>query len=72
MLFRAERRDVQSRDDRRLVWRELAIGGLEVHSISAGDSGLMLVEPHVRRLAERLGACLERAQAASSEGRAHT
>jgi amino acid adenylation domain-containing protein len=72
VLFRAERRDVQSRDDRRLVWRELAIGGLEVHSIAAEDSGLMLMEPHVRPLAERLGACLERAQAVSSEGRART
>jgi thioesterase domain-containing protein len=72
VLFRAEERDVQGRDDRRLVWRELAVGGLEVYNIAAEDSGLMLVEPHVRPLAERLGACLQRAQAAFSEGRART
>jgi amino acid adenylation domain-containing protein len=65
VLVRADGRDVQSRDDRRLVWRELAIGGLEVHSIAADDSGLMLVEPHVRLLAQQLGACLERAQTAA-------
>jgi amino acid adenylation domain-containing protein len=70
VFFRAEGRAVQSRDDPRLVWRELATGGIEVHGIAAEDSGLMLVEPHVRLLAEQLGACLDRAQAAFFEERA--
>ena len=61
VLFCAEEREIKDRDER-LAWRRLATEGLEVYSVPGADSGLMLVEPHVRVLAEQLRVCLERAQ----------
>jgi thioesterase domain-containing protein/acyl carrier protein len=54
VLFRAEERRVAAEDDRRLLWRQLISGGLEIHSLPGADSGLMLNEPGVRMLAEQL------------------
>jgi hypothetical protein len=71
VLFRAEGRKVAADDDRRLAWRQLTGGGLEIHTVPGDDSGLMLVEPHVRVVAEQLKACIERARtSASPPGRA--
>jgi aspartate racemase len=66
LLIRAEDRRVTTEDDRRLLWRQLISGGLEIHSLPAADSGLMLIEPSVRMLAEQLKICFEVA-AASAE-----
>jgi aspartate racemase len=53
-------RDVSSRQDARTVWREYALGGVELHSLPVEDSGQMLVEPYVRDLAGYLTAYLQR------------
>jgi amino acid adenylation domain-containing protein len=63
VLFRARRSD--SADDY-AQWRNLAEGGVEVHTVSGDNSGLMLVEPHVQVVAKELKGCLERARSASS------
>jgi amino acid adenylation domain-containing protein len=62
VLVRAEGRSVDARDDRRLSWRQLITGGLEIYTMPGDDSGLMLTEPHVQVLARQLKACIERAQ----------
>jgi thioesterase domain-containing protein/acyl carrier protein len=49
-------------------WRELAEGGVEVHTVPGDNSGLMLVEPHVQVVVAELKACLERARSTSSTG----
>jgi amino acid adenylation domain-containing protein len=59
VFVRAGERRVAALDDRRLAWRSLSAGGLEIHTVPAEDSGLLLVEPHVHALAEILRACLE-------------
>jgi amino acid adenylation domain-containing protein len=41
-------------------WKELAVGGLEIHNIPGDHLGI-LQEPHVRILAEKLGACIDQA-----------
>jgi amino acid adenylation domain-containing protein len=41
-------------------WRALAGGGIEVHEIPGSHLDI-IKEPHVQELAEKLGACLERA-----------
>ncbi len=46
--------------DPKLGWEELATGGLEIHKIPTYPGG-MLVEPFVQSLAEKLGACIEKA-----------
>lgn len=61
VLFRAGEREVSAPDDRRLAWRGLVTGDLEVYTVPGGDSGRMLVEPNVRILATELRACMERA-----------
>lgn len=63
VLFRAEGRVVAATDDRRLAWRQLTTGGLEVCTVPGDDSGTMLEEPHVRMVASHLKEHLERAQA---------
>jgi aspartate racemase len=45
-----------------LSWGELAAGGLECHEVPGTHLG-MLQEPHVQVLAEKLKACLDKAQA---------
>jgi aspartate racemase len=66
LLIRAEDRRVTTEDDRRLLWRQLISGGLEIHSLPAADSGLMLIEPSVRMLAEQLKICFEVASASAA------
>ena len=58
-LFRAAEAAAQPPDPT-FGWRGLAAGGVEVHEVP-GDHDTMVREPHVRVLAERLGAQLERA-----------
>jgi amino acid adenylation domain-containing protein len=62
VLFRAEGRPLGAKEDRRMAWRELALGGLEVYTMPGDDSGLMLAEPHIRTVAGQLERCLERAR----------
>lgn len=50
-----------SSPDRRMAWRELATGGMEVHLVP-GDHNTMIKEPHARVLAEKLHDCLQKAQ----------
>jgi amino acid adenylation domain-containing protein len=71
VLFRAEGRKVVPAADRRLAWRDLVTGGLQVYSAPGDDSGLMLQEPHVRVLAAQLKMCIERARTSGSPPR-HT
>jgi len=65
VLFRAEGRKVGADDDRRLAWRQLAAGGVEVCTVPGDDSGTMLEEPHVRVVASRLRDYLGRWPASS-------
>src|SRR5207245_2259140 len=44
-----------------LGWGQLALGGLEIHEVS-GETDMMFTEPHVRVLADRFRACIERAR----------
>jgi amino acid adenylation domain-containing protein len=60
VLFCAGGREVPAGQDYRLGWRELVTGGLDVHTVPGGDSGLMLAEPNVRQVAEILKGCLDR------------
>ncbi len=53
--------DLSFREHPTLGWDEHADGPVEVHDVP-GDHITMLVEPHVRVLAERLGECLERVE----------
>jgi amino acid adenylation domain-containing protein len=62
VLFRAQGRQVAGEKDRRLAWRQLTLGGLEVYDVPGGDSGLTLKEPNVRVLARQIEACIKRAQ----------
>ncbi len=54
--------DVSSCRDPQLGWGKLAAGGLECHEVPGTHLG-MLQEPHVQVLAEKLTACLDKAQA---------
>jgi thioesterase domain-containing protein/acyl carrier protein len=64
LVFCAEGRRALAALDRRLAWRDL-VTGMEVYTVPGNDSGLMLVEPHVRVLAEQLRAHLSMDAAAS-------
>ena len=59
-LFWADESPVGS-NDRRLAWRNFTTEGLDLHVVPGGHSS-MLTEPHVKVLAEQLGACLDAAQ----------
>ena len=50
VFFRAEGRRVTAHQDRRLAWRQLITGDLDVQTVPGDDSGLMLAEPHVQVL----------------------
>jgi len=67
-LFWANETSVPAYADTRLGWGEVAADGLEVHVVP-GDHGTMREEPHVGILAEKLTACLHRAQATATSGR---
>jgi thioesterase domain-containing protein len=60
-LFHAEERSLSSENPYE-TWKALALGGLEVHEVPGGH-GSVINEPAVTFLAEKLKACLERAQA---------
>jgi len=66
VFFRAEGRRVTAQQDRRLVWRQLISGDLDIQTVPGDDSGLMLMEPHVQVLAHELKIRIERAMAATS------
>jgi hypothetical protein len=55
----AERKYARGKDTR-LAWRELADGGIDICVVPGGDSGLTLVEPNVRTLAEQFRLRLNR------------
>ena len=65
VFFRAEGRRVTAHQDRRLAWRQLITGDLDIQTVPGDDSGLMLAEPHVQILARELKARIEREAAAS-------
>lgn len=65
-LFHAEERSLSSENPYE-TWKTLALGGLEVHEVPGGH-GSVINEPAVTFLAEKLKACLERAQAEHLEG----
>ncbi len=58
LYITAQGRDVSSIQDTRPVWQEYAIEGMEVYSLPAENSGLMLTDPHVQVLAKYLTAHL--------------
>jgi amino acid adenylation domain-containing protein len=60
-LFHAEEKSLSSENPYE-TWKTLALGGLEVHEVPGGH-GSIIDEPAVTFLAEKLKACLERAQA---------
>jgi amino acid adenylation domain-containing protein len=60
VFFLAEGRRVIAHQDRRLAWRQLITGDLEIQTVPGDDSGLMLAEPHVQVLARELKARIER------------
>src|SRR4029077_198206 len=62
VLFRASRKSLRGTHDPYAGWKELALGGLEIHEISGDHVGIVL-EPQVRILAKHLRHCIDRAQA---------
>jgi aspartate racemase len=62
VLFRASRKSLRGTHDPYAGWRELALGGLEIHEIPGDHVGIVL-EPQVRILAKHLRHCLEQSQA---------
>jgi aspartate racemase len=54
VFFLAEGRRVTPHQDRRLGWRQLIAGDLEIKTVPGDDSGLMLAEPHVQVLAREM------------------
>jgi amino acid adenylation domain-containing protein len=62
-LFRARRQPPRYPRDPYLGWGELAGGGIEIHEVPGYHISL-IGEPHVRILAEKLKACLQRDQVA--------
>ena len=60
-LFIVSRPRVRRAPDRRLRWAALASDGAEVYIIP-GDHHALLREPNVRILAEKLSACIRRAE----------
>jgi amino acid adenylation domain-containing protein len=59
VFFRAAERQVSADDDRRLDWRHLIAGRLDVRTVPGEDSGLMLSEPHVQVLGREIKMCIE-------------
>jgi acyl transferase domain-containing protein/thioesterase domain-containing protein len=59
-LFRCKTRSLGDHPDYLMGWRHLAKGGVHVEEVP-GDHVTMLEEPHVRVVAEKLGACVKRA-----------
>ena len=63
-IFRGVRRGVFDGNDELLGWGGLAAGGIDVQDVT-GSHQDMLSEPNVRMLADKLQACLDRAQEAN-------
>jgi thioesterase domain-containing protein len=61
VLFRATKLSVAHAYDSELAWRGLARGGLIIHDMP-GDHVVMMTEPNVRTLADKLNACLNNAE----------
>ena len=59
LVLAADRRYTRG-SDRRMAWRELATGGADICVVPGADSGLTLVEPNVRTLAEEFRVRLRR------------
>ena len=64
-LFLPSKKSLRSAEDPQGGWGEWAAGGLEVHNVP-GDHLGMMVDPNARHLAEKLRACLEKAQSKDS------
>jgi thioesterase domain-containing protein/acyl carrier protein len=62
VLFRASKKSLRGVDDPYAGWKNLAIGGLEIHEIT-GDHVGIVTGPRARILARHLEAHLEQAQA---------
>jgi amino acid adenylation domain-containing protein len=60
-LFQADEPVGEAPQDSTLGWGQLAAGGVEIH-VTPGNHYTMIREPHVQALAQRLRACLARAQ----------
>jgi hypothetical protein len=54
--------------DRRMMWRTLAAGGIDICVVPGADSGLTLIEPNVHTLAEEFRVRLKRARDAALVG----
>jgi aspartate racemase len=65
-LFRSIERPTRKYYEPLLGWGELASGGVEVVEVP-GHHKTMILEPYVRFLAEKLRACLDKAQAEESQ-----
>jgi aspartate racemase len=65
-LFQARLRSPRVYSDPQGGWGEAALGGVEVYEVP-GDHTSVIEEPHVRVLAEKLKACLDKAIADNSE-----
>jgi thioesterase domain-containing protein len=61
IIFRSLVRGFTSDTDEQNGWGGLVSGGIEVHDVPGGHED-MLFEPHVRLLAQKLRACLDRVQ----------
>ena len=64
-LFQAQIQSPRSRFDSQGGWGKIALGGVELHQVPGSHIGL-LEEPNVKVLAEKLKACLEKAQMLST------
>lgn len=60
ILFRATNQPLGIVPDPTLGWKEVAVGGLEIHEVP-GHHGSIIAEPYVRVLAEQLGLCIDMA-----------
>ena len=70
VLLLAEGRNVESGDDPRLGWRQLASGGLRTQTLPGDNSGRMLIRPQVEALAPVLEGFLAELPAAAPESAA--
>src|ERR1019366_7605476 len=66
-FFKASETMAGTSPDPTMGWSEWASGGVEAHVVPGNHANLMY-EPHVEVLAEKLTACLNRAQSAEAEG----
>jgi len=60
-LFRAEHQPLGIYPDPTLGWGDFISGELEIHEVP-GHHGSIVAEPYVRKLADELSICIEKAQ----------